>query len=47
MTKERTNRVEEKLDYATEELVAEIGSAFLMCLPWYKQNPKSRSCEIS
>ena len=29
MTKERTNRVNEKLDYATEELVAEIGSAFL------------------
>ena len=29
MTKDRTNRVAEGLDYATEELVAEIGSAFL------------------
>ena len=29
MTKSRTDRVAEKLDYATEELVAEIGSAFL------------------
>jgi antirestriction protein ArdC len=29
MTKSRTNRVAEGLDYATEELVAEIGSAFL------------------
>jgi len=29
MTKDRTDRVAEGLDYATEELVAEIGSAFL------------------
>jgi len=41
MTKERTNRVEENLDYATEELVAEIGSAFLCAYLGISKTPRA------
>jgi len=40
MTKERTDRVAEKLDYATEELVAEIGSAFLCAYLGISKTPR-------
>ena len=41
MTKDRTNRVAEKLDYATEELVAEIGSAFLCAYLGITKKPRA------
>ena len=40
MTKERTNRVEKKLSYAEEELVAEIGSAFLCAYLGVEKKPR-------
>ena len=41
MTKDRTNRVAERLDYATEELVAEIGSAFLCAYLGITKKPRA------
>ena len=40
MTEERTNRVKENLDYANEELVAEIGSAFLCAYLGISKTPR-------
>ena len=41
MTEKRTNRVAEKLDYATEELVAEIGSAFMCAYLGISKTPRA------
>jgi antirestriction protein ArdC len=41
MTEKRANRVAEKLDYATEELVAEIGSAFMCAYLGISKTPRA------